>query len=336
MNQLDPTRAADTTVYDKRGVYYFPGRVECPLAGVGNRPADHSNRLALDDSDTRVTIDREAARITVHNPHHYDDKKVVADLTFLADGTTESGEQSPFAIHLKIFKKGDTFSTDFHRHMRTQQRLREAVFEPFEVVATDGEQEGVMADEAACQKLSTSPSPALLIVKALMAMRDHLEGVEQKPTQPGFRLADLSLGVGPSFLPWMMVRAKLESLDDDCSDALALGSIAQMLRQGAWQLSLQVHTTFMMSDVIARDLFLFGLDEQPLLEGLRQGRLEKGQSLAFRFEGGDGEVGLDGEFEPMDAAMDVARAYLEYHMLGGLLVEHTERTCGLASSRADR
>ena len=70
-----------------------------------------------------------------------------------------------------------------------------------------------------------------------------------------------------------------------------------------------------------RDLFLFGLDELKLLADVRARGLRKGQTMSFRFEKGRGEVVLGGQSEAFPGAMDVARAYLEFHMLGGLLCE---------------
>jgi hypothetical protein len=337
-NQLETNPAPATRVLEDRGIYHFEGRVRCPLAGIGNRPAYHSNRLALDGGDSRVIIDRDGGRITVYNPHHYDQKTIVADLTFLAEGRTRSGQATAFELHLKVFKKGDRFSTDFHRHMRTQESLVSVDFEPFEVVATDGEHDVVLTDEDASRKLCVGPSLGLLIIKSMMAMRDNLDGVNQAPSRPGYRLADLSMGFGPDRFAWMMVRATLESLRDDCSQLIEGAStgdvtIPEMLYEGAWQLSLTVFTTFMMPEVVKRDLFLFGLDEHPLLAGVRQRGLEKGQTLAFRFEQGTGEVGLDGHFEALPDAMEIARAYLEFHMLGGLLLEHTERRVRASARR---
>jgi hypothetical protein len=328
--QLETDSAPATRVLEDRGIYHFEGRIRCPLAGIGSRPDFHSNRLALDSDDTRVIIDRDGGRITVYNPHHYDQKTIVADLTFLAEGRTRSGKATAFELHLKVFKKGDRFSTDFHRHMRTQESLVSADFEPFEVVATDGEQDLVLTDEDTSRKLCVGPSLGLLLIKSMMAMRDNLDGVNQDPSQPGYRLADLSMGFGPNRFAWMMVRAKLESLRDDCSELVraastGAASIPDMLYEGAWQLSLTVYTTFMMPEVVKRDLFLFGLDDHPLLADVRERGLEKGQTLAFRFEQGTGEVGVDGHFEELPDAMEIARAYLEFHMLGGLLLEHTER-----------
>jgi len=55
------------------------------------------------------------------------------------------------------------------------------------------------------------------------------------------------------------------------------------------------------------------------------GKLRAGQVLAFRFGPDGGEVRLDGETAPLPAAHDLARAYLEFHMLGGLIADAARR-----------
>ncbi len=325
-NAADTTTAATaaTTTYQARGIYYFDGRVRCPLAGVGSRGDFDGNRLVLDDGDSEVTIDRAARRITVRNPHSYADKRSVADLLFLAEGTTPTGDTKPFSIHLKIFKHRDKFSTDLHRHLRSQEPIVSAAFEPFEVVVTDGGQRQVLYDKAAADKLCRRPGLALRIVKALMAMKNHLEGVKQDPKMAGFRIADLSVGFGALGLNSWLGRARLESLTPANAPLIESGSVVDMLRDGAWKLELESFSDKWLPEVVQRDLFLFGLDEVPVLAPVRARGLRKGQSMSFRFERGSGEVAFAGQTAALPSTLDVARNYLEFHMLGGLLAEHAE------------
>jgi hypothetical protein len=76
---------------------------------------------------------------------------------------------------------------------------------------------------------------------------------------------------------------------------------------------------------VQRDLVLFELDRVPLLHDVRARGLRAGQTLGFRCAGGRGEVVLDGAVAPLPAALDVARAYLEFHMLGGMIAEAATR-----------
>jgi hypothetical protein len=317
----------DIETHRRRGVRYFPGRVICPLAGVGSRGPNDSNRLALENDDTEVTIDRRARRITFENTRRYPEKTLIADLEFLADGTTTRGAQTPIAIHLEIFKKGDALSLDLHRHLRTQEPLADADFEPFDVIVSGGPEPATVYTKERALALVRQPSLAHLMVKALMAMRDNTRGSNQDPRRKGYRVADLSLGFGALGLAWMLVRAELRSLDGANGALIERGSVAAMLREGAWELSLTALSD-KLSSIVQRDLFLFGLDREPLLEPVMARGLGAGETLAFRFQKGEGEIGLGGKSARMDGAIDVARAYLEFHLLGGLLCEHAERPAG--------
>lgn len=319
---------SSTQVYGSRGIHYFAGRVRCPMAGVGSRGPYDSNRLALDDDRTQVTIDRGAHRITVHNADRYAQKALIADLLFLATGTTVSGEQTPFSLHLKIMKSGTRIALDLHRHLRRQEPMLAADFEPFDVVVTDGVRSQVVLTREKSMGLICRPSLALRVVKALMAMRDNLAGLKQDPQVPGFRIADLSVGFNAPGWQWMVARAHLDSLSGANAELMARGSLVDMLREGAWQLTLTALSGRALKEVVKRDLFLFGLDELPLLQEVREQGLAKGQTLAFRFESGRGQVALGSRTAELPAAMDVARAYLEFHMLGGLLAEQAEHVAG--------
>lgn len=316
--------AATRETHRARGIYFFPGRVTCPLAGIGSRADDASNRLVLDDADTEVTIDRGSGRITVRNDRDYAKKTTVADLLFLADGISATGARTPFSIHLKVQKQGHKYRTDLHRHLRNQTPMVRADYEPFEVTASDGDRSTVVLDRARTDALCTKPSIALRIVKALMAMKDHVDGVAQDPAAPGYRVADLSVGFGALGLDYMMARAQLVSLDAANAPLIERGSVVEMLRDGAWELRLTALSEKWLPEVVQRDLFLFGLDELPLLREVRARGLRKGQTLAFRLRQGSGEVALDDATAPLPGAHDVARAYIEFHMLGGLLAEHAE------------
>lgn len=315
-------------VYCSRGIHYFTGRVRCPMAGVGSRGPNASNRLALDDARTTVTIDRGAHRITVHNADRYPQKAIIADLLFLATGTTVSGRQAPFSLHLKIMKSGRRIALDLHRHLRIQEPMVAAEFEPFEVVVTDGLRSQVVLTPKRSLDLSCRPSLALRVIKAIMAMRDNLEGVQQDPHSPGFRIADLSVGFNALRWQWMVARAHLYSLRSANAELMARGSLVDMLREGAWELTLTALSGRALKEVVKRDLFLFGLDELPLLQEVRERGLPTDQTLSFRFESGQGQVALGSRTAELPAAMDVARAYLEFHMLGGLLAEQAEHVAG--------
>jgi hypothetical protein len=308
--------ADELLTYRTRGIHYFPGCVRCPLAGVGARGEFDSNRLVTDDADTEVTVDLQRRRITIKNARTYAEKTVIADLMFLADGNATNGEVTPIGLHLKVFKRGHKITTDFHRHLRTwgQGPFTSAVFERFEVFVDD---QRVFAPEDADRTICHPPF-ALRIVKALMATKDR------KDLPPG-RIVDLSVGFNIG-VEYMVCRATLSSLDDRNDALLAGGELPRILGEGAWEMRLTALTEKgYLPEVVKRDLFLFGLDEVPVLARVRERGLAQGETMWFRFEPGRGTVGVDERSADLPGAVDVARAYLEFHMLGGLLAERVLR-----------
>jgi hypothetical protein len=305
--------------FESRGVFHLPGRVRCPLAGVGGRGDHDSNRLVLDDADSRVTVDRTRASILIENDRRYARKRTVADLLFLADGTTRAGAGTPLAVHLKVFKAGAKVTVDLHRHLRSSEPIVAATFEPFEVVVRDGRREQTLLTPASTGELICRPPRFIRLVRSFMLQRDNLEGVAAGSE----RLADLTLGFRAGPFEWPMVRAELRALGG--APAGHGGGVRDFLRDGAWELRLTALSTRLLNDVIRRDLFLFGLDRIPLLGRVHERGLLVGETLAFRFERGEGSVLLGDRSAELPDALDVARSYVEFHLLGGLLADQAER-----------
>ncbi|MDQ3366407.1 MAG: hypothetical protein M3680_13360 [Myxococcota bacterium] len=345
-------------------ITYIPGRVTCPLAGVGTRAANASNRLVT-DPDTEVTIAN--GTITLRDDRPRPTKTPIADLVWLAEGPTASGRRVPFTIHLEVTKRGRDVSVDLHTHeprplvrkgprttdrspvrsearigdtlgqgsplggprttdrspVRSEARIDDTleglVYEPLEVVIDD-----LVLDArrlaAAVERIPLARRAAA----ALMTTRDHLTGVVQDPA-PGYRVIDRSIGIGAFGRGVMLVRSKLVSLAASNAPLITQGSLAEMLRHGAWELSIEALTDRLLPEIMARDLVLFGLDELPVLREVCAGNLRQGQVFAFRCTPDGGEVRLDDERAPLPDALDVARAYLEFNMLGGALAAAVER-----------
>lgn len=326
--------------YNQRGIFFFDGKVACPFAGLGSRGEHTSNRLVLDSSDTHVTIDRDARTIVVRDDKAYKEKTTVADLMFLSTGYAADGTALPFSVHLKVQKQGHKYSVDLHRHLRNQTKMVRADYEAYTVTAFDGGRATVVLDKARTDELIIEPSFALRVVKALMAMKDHTEGVKQDPAQVGYRVVDLSVGFGALGLEYMMARAQLVSLDKANAPLIERGSVPEMLREGAWEMKLTALSEKWLPEVVMRDLFLYGLDELPLLAEVKKRGLKKNQTLSFKFSKGEGSAALDGVSVPLPNALDVARAYMEFHMLGGLIAEQAEtgarRSPRGSADRSDR
>jgi hypothetical protein len=319
--------AADATgpgAIGGRGVTYFDGRVPCPFAGLGSRGPHASNQLALTDDQSRVTIDKARRRITVVNTHLYPSRQIIVDLTFLGTATAQDGTRVPLAVHLKLDKKKSAVGIDLHPHWTVRGKLTAAELEPFEVVYGDGATEKVVATGADLLRTATETKVSYSIAGALIEVQDNLEG-RAPSLAAGAALADLSVGAGSKHINTMFVRADLHSLDDG-NAALAGQPPPVLLARGAWQLRLTSLSRLLPQDTLRRDLFLLGIDQVPLVAaGIARGGLEKGESLVFTLRAGKGRVAWGRNEDELPAALDVARAFLEFNFLGSMLAQQVAR-----------
>ncbi len=298
-------------------IEYIAGRVTCPLAGVGTRAANASNRLVV-DPDTEATI--ASGRITLRDDRPRATKTPVADLVWLAQGVTPSGQRAPFTIHLELTKLGRDISIDLHTHEPLPLVRTDFLYEPLEVAIDD-----IVIDAKRLAAAVACIPLARRAASALMTTRDHLSGLVQDPAVAGYRVIDRSIGIGAFGHGTMLVRSRLVSLAASNAPLIAQGSLAEMLRHGAWELSIEALTARMLPEIMARDLVLFDLDKVPLLREVCAGKLRRGQVFAFRCTPDGGEVRIDDRSAALPDALDVARAYLEFNMLGGMLAVAVER-----------
>lgn len=309
-----------------RSVHYFAGRVRCPLAGIGTRAGDASNRLAIESADTAVTIDRAASRITVRDERAYQDRTILADLLFLAEGETATGEREPFSIHLKVRKHGHRYSIGLHLHRQFGKTARfvRAVYEPFEVLVSDRSRSEVVCDPRRIDQLITRLPLVLRIIKPLLMVRDHDEG-EPDHCKRGYRVADFSLGFSIVGFEHPMVRIQLISLDPiNNAPLIETRSIVDMMRMGTWELNMISLSDKWVPKIAQRDIFHYGIEELAALHEIRAHGLRKGQTLGFRFAQGYGEIVVDRVASPMPNALDIARAYAEFHVNGGLIADRAK------------
>jgi len=296
-------------------VTFIPGRVTCPLAGVGERAANASNRLVIDHPETEVSI--EGSKITIRDDRNCAPNTPVIDLVWLADGIDRTGRRTPFTIHLEVTKTGRAYAIDLHTHEPPHLPRERVDYEPFEVIA-DRE---VLVDARRLASVAAKQPLSRRLAQAMTTTRDHLDGVRQDPREPGYRVVDRSIGIGVLGRGLLLVRARLTSLAASNAALIESKSLVTMLREGTWELSIEALTERVLPDLVKRDLFLYGLESVPVLATVRERGLRVHQALAFRCVAGAGELRLDDARSPLPDALDIARAYLEFHMLGRMIAE---------------
>jgi hypothetical protein len=311
--------------YRSRGVHYFDGAVASRLAGVGSRGAHASNRLALDDDHSVVTVDRERHRILFRNTHRYGLDDLVGCLLFLGRGTTASGESVPLGVHLKIHKTRNRFHARLHPHPTVRDEIVAATFEPFDVVLSNGENETLALTPDGMRQAVRDPVLTARLAAIFLQVDDRLEGEVIQPEKPGARLVDLSIGFGSEKVNLDVARVQLVSRAAENAELIRSGALPAMFRRGSWELRIEAESPAIPPSEFKRDLFLFGLDDLGILAPLKRRGLLRGETLVVGLDDGAGFVEFDGARAEIANPADVARAYLEFHFVGGVLSQQVSQ-----------
>lgn len=321
--------------FRNRGVYYFDGPVRSPLAGIGSRGDYATNRVALDDDHTEVTVDTEKGRIVFSNSHRYSSTTVIGDLVFCGSGRDPRGGEVPFGVHLKVEKRGATFRAHVHPHPTSRARLADPRLAAYTVVARDGVTESSLLTPEQARRAIETPELTARLANVFIQATDHLDGRPIRPEVAEARLVDVSIGFGLQKANLKVARIELISQDVGNAPLIRHTSIGEMLKRGAWEFRI-TSKTWLPQTEFSRDLFLFGLDTVGFLQRLTKKGLARGETLAIGFRNGRGFVQLGTDRAEIANPADVARAYMEFHFIGGILARQvatlTQRLTPLAQA----
>ena len=312
---------AEPQTFRGRGVYYFEGPVRSPIGDIGSRSPFATNRLALDDEFSEVRVDRANRRILFRNEHRYGLNELVGCLLLLGRGTTASGREVPVAAHLKIHKTGNRFMPALHPHPTVREKVVSAVFAPFDVVLSNGKSEKTALTPARAIESVREPELSARLAQIFVQLTDHLEGATLTPEKPGSALVDLSIGFGGEKINMKLARVRLLSGNAENGELIRRGSVGVMLEKGDWEFRVDSLSPYVPKWEFDRNFFLFGIERVSSLEKIARRGLIRGEALVVGFRDGKGYIGVNEARSEIPNPADVARAYLEFHFIGGVVAQ---------------
>lgn len=284
-----------------RGVFHFANTAGCPLPSI-----EACNRIALDDEHGRARLDQAGRRVELSNEQSYAQETVIGDLLLQGSALAENGQRVPVSLHLLVSKKGQQWSSSIHAHAPVKGDMREVQLDAYQVsAAVAGQQQVLLTPEQALAAL-TSPSRTARLAKQFVQIRDNR--VEAAKTE----YADITVALGLEKAALPAVRASL----------YVQGGHTQLdkaLQGGTWSLELEALRSHLPQQVIERDLFLFGLDRQPLLQVLKAEGFPKHGKLLIGARNGEGYLSYQGQRVDLPRAGEVARAFLQESFIGLVL-----------------
>ena len=308
--------AADFT---GRGVFNFKSDSGCPFGALA--PASDCNRLALDDPDTRVSLDSTAHTIRFANPRSYNEKTIVGDVLLQGSGQSRSGQRVPLTFHALLSRSGNEWSASSHAHSPIGDEFSDIRIDPYQVVAIEGSAERVLFTPAQISETLAKPSLAARLANELVQVQDNRTG--------GAKDADITVGLGLSRASKSVARAHFRA-----PSAKGL-QLAEAMQQGNWTLELQALSGQIPRQVVQRDLFLYGLESQSLLQPLLQRGFHKNEKLVLGAINGKGYVRYDGQQREFAGADASARAFLQDSFIGLVLGWQQQQPQPPSKAKAD-
>lgn len=293
--------AADFT---GRGVFNFKSDAGCPfaaLAGAGN----DCNRLALDDPETRAALDGAAHTIRFTNTRSYAEKTIVGDVLLQGSGQARGGQRVPLTFHALLSRSGTDWSVSSHAHSPMGGEFNDIRIDPYQVVVNESNTDRVVLTADQVIEALARPSLTARLANVLVQVDDN--------RTDGAKDADITIGLGLGKASKSVARARFHA------PAAKGRELAEAMRQGNWTLELQALSGKIPRQVVQRDLFLYGLESQSLLQPLLQRGFRKNEKLVLGAAGGKGFVRYDGQQREFAGADAAARAFLQDSFIGLVL-----------------
>lgn len=260
----------------------LPAAVACAVddalqTAFDNRACD---RLALDDVQTRAVVDESKREIRISNEKTYAKSTIVADVLLHARGRVSDGAR-PYLLHLVLSKDGK----NWHRRLSTYTVPGDGVPQKAELedwtVVVEGEAAtDIVLTPAIARGVMTDPPLSARLTTAIAQVRD----IRSDKTQPP--ALEIALTLGP--LKYNIARARLDlpaTLRQDNKQPLGAA-----LRSGDWSFELASSSGLTPRDLVRHDLFLFGLDGQPLFKEIMRRGYKSSEKLTVGMKDGAGYV----------------------------------------------
>lgn len=285
--------------FSGRGVFNFKSDSGCPFAALAAGEA--CNRLALDDADTHAVLDSAAHTIRFTNTKSYREKIIAGDVLLQGSGVALGGQRVPLTFHALLSRSGSDWSVSSHAHSPGGESFSDIRIDPYQVTVNDGSGERVLLTPAQIADTLAKPSLAARLANVLVQVDDNRTDAS--------RDADITIGLGLGKASKAVARARLRAPN-------AKGRQLADAMQGTWMLELQALSGRIPREVVQRDLFLYGLESQSLLQPLLQRGFRKNERLVLGANNGKGYLRYDGQQREFAGADAAARAFLQDSFIG--------------------
>lgn len=221
-------------------------------------------------------------------------------------GQARGGQRVPLTFHALLSRSGNEWSVSSHAHTPIGGEFSDIRIDPYQiVVVSESTTDHVLLTADQIVDALARPSLTARLANVFVQVEDN--------RADGAKDADITIGLGLSGASKSVARARFRAPGAKGRD------LAEAMQQGNWTLELQALSGQIPRQVVQRDLFLYGLESQSLLQPLLQRGFRKNEKLVLGAASGKGYVRYDGQQREFAGADASARAFLQDSFIGLVL-----------------
>jgi hypothetical protein len=311
---------AELSKFSGRGVFQFASASGCAEAVTGSVDRD-CNRIALDVEDAHASVDPLSHTIVIGADAVHDDKTVIGDVLLHGSGVSTDGQRVPLSLHVLLRRSDKLWKSEIVVHSPVRDKFSDIVLDPYKISVREGASERVILTPEEARNALAQPSVAARMASHLVVVRPS---DEQDPSAN-----DITVALGIGRLSKSLMRAKFTSVQPETVE------LNQLLAEGTWNLNLQALSGQVSISAIQRQLFVFGLEDSPLLKNVHQRGLNALDTLELGAINGKGYLRFNGREEAFPAASTCALAFMRDSFIGLILAWNRSSQAARASAVSD-
>jgi hypothetical protein len=297
----------DAVEFRGADVFTFSGDTACSFT-IGSN-TDSCRRIALADTATSAVVLPKKHQILITNKQKYAHKTLIADVYLPATAKDEKENEVPLVLHVKISKSGNhPMSVSAHGHAPVTGTFHAVTMESWQILVDNNQQEQrILVSEKQALAALNNPSLAARLAHEFVDVKDNRFG--DKANKP-----DITIKVGLGKLSTSVMRSRLDAPQSSTPEQLY-----HTLQSGNWSLQLESLSNSIPLSVAQHELFLYGLDQQPLLQTIYHNGFKKGDRLIVGAKNGVGYLSVGGQTTAFPAASQSAVRFMNISFIGLIL-----------------
>ncbi|PVZ85962.1 hypothetical protein C9426_17825 [Serratia sp. S1B] len=284
-----------------RGVFHFSAVSDC--ATVEN----HCNRISLDVADAHASVDTQTHSIVIDADANHN-STLIGDVLLHGSGLTAEGQRVPLSLQVLLRRTGKHWKKDTYVHAPVRGHFSDIKLEPYQISVGKGADQQVLLTATQARETLAHPSLAARLASYFVVVH---------PTDANNPSADdITIGLGAGHLTKPLLRASFTVTPSDST------SLKSLLASGTWNLRLQSLSSLIPVWAVQHQLFLFGLEDSPLLSDVRKRGMNKHDILELGAVKGKGYLRYNGVEESFPAATVSGAAFMRESFMGLILSWH--------------